>query len=331
MRFGFNDLGGDLTPLLSDYQPAALVAFDGGRAQMLASAFPEATIIYRHMPDGDNLHARRPDAAAWYREARAACGNNNRIVIQCGNEPDVRSPAELAALSAWTNTCIDAANADGGTVAVLAYSACHPDARDWSAQLLPVLRKLSGSRHMLAIHEYFLNNGQPYCIGHFRDCFQACDRAQIARPNMILTEYGFDLPGWKVTQRERGLLDETYAAQLVRAWNEIYAPAGVSAACIFCWGSFGGWQDYDVSGAGAFLTALKAAKLSNPAKRQAEPTSVATTTEPPSSAGNDDHGALEARIAALEAKLDRVIAANEQVRCTTAELLVRLAEALKEV
>lgn len=278
MRFGFNDLGGDLTPLLTAYRPAAWVTFDGGRARWLKDTFPEAFVIYRHMPDGDNLFKRAPDALAWYSEARRACEHDNRIIIQAGNEPDGDKPA----LASWTCAVIDAAEADGGTVGVLAFATCHPATTDWRGPLLPVLRKLAGSRHYLLAHEYFVQAGASgdWCIGCFRDALKACDLERLPRPKVIISEFGFDLPGWKVQQRTDGLLDETYAAVLVRAWNNVYAPEGVKAACIFAWGKGDRWQDYDVSDAGAFLTALKNAQMLEPVPLPSPPAAQLPEPEP---------------------------------------------------
>ncbi len=261
-RFGFNDLGGDLTPLLQSYRPSAFVAFDAGRARWLKDTFPEALVIYRHMPDGGNLHADYgTPLAAYFRKAFDAAGGDLRLVYQLGNEPT----EFVEKLAEQTLAALDVANEVGATVAVLGFSVCHPDAGDWYGPLLPVLRKLAGSRHYLLLHEYFLEHGQEWCIGQVRNANAAADAAGIARPQIILGEYGYDLPGWKGSQRERGLLDEAYAAALVKGWNEVYAPAGVRAACIYAWGRGDVWQDFDVSDAGAFLTALKAATLADPA------------------------------------------------------------------
>lgn len=320
VRFGFNDLGGDLTPLLQEYRPAAWVTFDGGRARWLKSTFPEALVVYRHMPDGNNLHQRRPDAISWYHEARAACGSDNRIIIQCGNEPDA---VNLDALTAWTCDVIDAADRDGGTVAVLGFSVCHPTPEDWRGPLLPVLRKLSDSRHYLLLHEYFVTYGGEWCIGQFRNAHTAADEIGITRPQIILGEYGYDLPGWKACQRERGLLDEQYAAVLVKAWNEVYAPAGVRTACVYAWGRGDVWQDYDVSDAGAFLTTLKAATLADPTplNQNLPPDSGDVTGGHPTPTGNEtdleqlwrSHRELASEVARLKTENDEQRAALRAV------------------
>lgn len=266
MRFGMNDLGGNISVLLQEYPPGAWITFDGARARELANLFPDALVIYRHMQGGgdNNIHVRRPDARLWYREARAACAWDNRIIIQCGNEPDA-DPTQLPALAAWTNTILNEADLDGGTVAVLGFAVCHPDPNAWRGELLPVLRALSDSRHYLLLHEYFLFHGKSKdCIGAFKHVYEACDDNGVSRPAIIIGEYGYDLPGWKVSQRERQLRDEDYVAQLAHAWNTIYAPAGIRAACVFSWGKGDSWQDYDVSDAGAFMTALKSTPLADP-------------------------------------------------------------------
>lgn len=330
MHFGFNDLGGDLTPLLQGYRPAAWVTFDGGRARWLKDTFPDAHVIYRHMPDGDNLFLQAPDARAWYAGARRACGHDNRIIIQAGNEPD----GDMSELASWTCAVLDAAEADGGTVGVLAFGTCHPATTDWRGPLLPVLRKLAGSRHYLLLHEYFLFHGEAAdCIGGFRNAYAACDAAGIARPQVIVGEYGFDLPGWKASQRERGLRDEDYAAKLVRGWNEVYAPAGVKAACVYAWGKGDIWRDFDVSDAGAFLTALKASKLAEPAaippvEPQPEPTPAPEPTPEPEPSPVPD-GGLERRLRNLEATVTRLLQSDAERRAMLRAVFMQMLDALE--
>lgn len=323
MRFGFNDLNGDLTPLLQGYRPAAWVTFDGGRARWLKDTFPESLVIYRHMPD-DNLPVRAPDALAWYSDARRACGHDNRIIIQCGNEPT----CDQALLASWTCAVMDAADADGSTVAVLGFGTGHPAPGDWRGPLLPVLRKLAGSRHYLLVHEYFVQTGATgnWLIGCFREALKACDLERLPRPHVIVGEFGFDLPAWKVQQRMTGLVDESYADALVHAWNTVYAPEGVKAACIFAWGKGDRWADYDVSDAGAFLTALKAAQLKEPTPLPEPPAAQLPAPEPEPDPGPlpEPSADLAEAVARLLIRVRRLERTQERVAELLQEIILEL-------
>lgn len=281
-----NDLGGD--PLFfQQYPPDSMVFFYADRARASGVRYP----IYRDWTqgsDGYDLHLRT-DPLVWYTAARDTLRRRD-CVLQTGNEPT----QDWAALAAWTCKIIEAANQDGQVLGVCAFPTCHPDKAAWAGPLFPILQALQGTAHYLLFHDYVLYSDNPGCVGTFQAAYAVCDEHGLQRPPVIISEYGYDLPG---VRQVTGHTDEERAATLAHLWNTLYAPAGVKSACLYAWGDDGDWSDYDMSVMGAFLTALKAATLADPA---AIPPVI--TPEPTPEPQPD--GTLVARVAELEQEVD---------------------------
>ncbi|MCP5097419.1 MAG: hypothetical protein GY943_17885 [Chloroflexi bacterium] len=93
------------------------------------------------------------------------------------------------------------AQRDGYKVSLFAWSSGEPEAEGWlKPEMLDYLRLCAKrpEQAAVAIHEYSflahnINDGRPYKVGRFQLLFDICDRHNISRPTIHITEWGWAL------------------------------------------------------------------------------------------------------------------------------------------
>jgi len=240
------------------FAPGLLVVIgDPNAARAYQDRYPSCTVVYRHFDArwgvDDNIHTRA-SAGDYVQAIRAALGGDTRIVLSGGNEPTEDYPQ----LVKWTLDFIAEVRAANMHACVLNFSTGNPAAERWGTDFSPVLHTLAQSDDFLGMHEYALDYGQevqPWYVGNHMHALTAADRLGIRRPNVLITECGYDRPPFKQVSRERGISDEVYARHMARLWNEAWA-GSTRGAALFCYYRWDRNPDFDVSDMSAFKEEL---------------------------------------------------------------------------
>jgi hypothetical protein len=131
--------------------------------------------------------------------------------------------------------------AGGYRWAALGWSSGEPEPYHWESQaMLDFLRLVSlhPDRLAIALHEYSyaesnIGNQYPHLLGRFQALFDACDRHGIARPTVLITEWGWESE--HVPDPVNALIDIQWAAWLYAAYPQVRG-----AAIWYLGGGFGG-------------------------------------------------------------------------------------------
>lgn len=140
------------------------------------------------------------------------------------------------------------ANAQGYKVALFGFSSGEPgngdpDPNHWATPgMLAYLRycQSNPNRAAVSLHEYNFNfapyeNNYPWNVGRFQWLFNTCDQANISRPRVFMTEWGWShnaIPAWDQAQ---DYLNKT---------NALYCKYPQIAGAAL-WNLGGGWGDID--------------------------------------------------------------------------------------
>jgi murein DD-endopeptidase MepM/ murein hydrolase activator NlpD len=123
--------------------------------------------------------------------------DKNRVWLELINEPDKNRSDWLG----WFGVeCAILALRDGYKIAMFGFSTGEPDPDDWETPGMIeylTLCSLHPDRLAVALHEYSLDRndiqyGFPYLIGRFQFLFEVCDDQGIPRPNIFITEWGWE-------------------------------------------------------------------------------------------------------------------------------------------
>lgn len=150
--------------------------------------------------------------AAWPPELDPAV-----VWLETLNEVDKNRSAWLAEFALETARL---ALAEGRRWAAFGWSAGEPEVSDWEQPaMLEFLRLVAAHPDQLAIalHEYSytiedIGDQYPYKVGRFQQLFAVCDAHGIARPTVLITEWGWEYQ--HVPTPERALRDVAWAAGL---------------------------------------------------------------------------------------------------------------------
>lgn len=138
-------------------------------------------------------------------------------------------------------------------------------------------------------------------------------------PSVIFSETGIDSFGGSKTNgwRSTGMSEETYAAQIIEARNTLWTEPYIRGVCVYCYGSSTDrWVQFDIESAKVLHSALIAANgvsIPTPPPPVVTPPPIIVTPVPDSLARVRalwaERHELEARLMALDAELDDLLAA----------------------
>jgi hypothetical protein len=154
--------------------------------------------------------------------------------VETINEPDKGRSEWLAAFSYYTAQMVVA---DGLNYAAFAWSSGEPELEQWTG---PWMRTFLGyaaaypDRVAISLHEYEyssdnLQDDYPYLVGRFKSLYQATDAMGIARPTVLITEFGW--PGGPSSAEKAIRVDYPWASELYAAYPEL------KGAAIWCLGN----------------------------------------------------------------------------------------------
>lgn len=265
-------------------------------------------VIFRaYRPDDARLHeTMTPQAFVDAHRHMAVEG----IVVQCLNEPVVSSEADCVKLSAWLVETMRLASAAGMRLCVGNFAMGNPHERYIEGGAFDdVLRGLGN--HILGLHEYAMRGEVQlsWLIGRYRRWLTRARSIGVARPQIVITECGWDIggghqDGWKAH------IGAPRYADLLRVMASIYAQDGVTA-CVFSWGDGFSWGAFNIEGEVEIMSAMvEANSIQTPAPQppQVEWKSATLTLIGGATAVN-----LRAQPSAASARLDTITVSSTRV------------------
>lgn len=254
---GLNVLGSyihnqnDLEDWVRRSQPSACVVMDAPSiAQNIRQISPKTIVIHRAYNPNDSSWEFLITPQQWLDIHFPYTANG--VYLQVFNEPN-RKPEEWAKFNNWLIELIDLATARGVRLCIGNFAVGTPDIKDIEAGYFDsLIRKLSGSIHILGLHEYFYDNPvteYPYLCGRFEFWIDRALTIGVARPRIVITEHGHDLgnKGWKTFFNGD---QEKYWNCIKAARNKTYKKYAIPTT-IFCYGYGAGnqWETWDIEGA----------------------------------------------------------------------------------
>jgi hypothetical protein len=228
-------LGEYLKALASVGVPAVVKSVDNyGVCLQALRESPDHVTVFR-MTGGDLEvpgYDLPPETAAeehWARVVDALPPDfDQRTWLEVMNEPD---KARADWLGSFAYRIAQLALRDGYRFAAFGWSSGEPEPEDWQTpEMLEFL--LLASQHpervAVAVHEYSYSvediaRGYPDLVGRFQTLFRACDAQGIARPTVLVTEWGWEAE--QVPPVEQAMEDIAWAAELYAAYPEVRGAA----------------------------------------------------------------------------------------------------------
>lgn len=193
------------------------------------------TLVYRRSgneydtPDY-NLPPEEAARIHWqlHMEAFPAELDPNLVWLETINEPDKERSEWLGRFALET---ANLAMADGFRWAAFGWSSGEPEETDWQTpSMLAFLRVAAANpdRLAIALHEYsFLNeniaDAYPFKVGRFLQLFDVVDRHGIARPTVLITEWGWQYQN--IPDTGKALEDIDWAAAMYAPYPEVKGAA----------------------------------------------------------------------------------------------------------
>lgn len=154
--------------------------------------------------------------------------DRNLVWFETINEVDQQRSDWLAEFSLAT---AQLALAEGYRWAAFGWSSGEPEIADWeSPVMLELLRLVADNpdRLAIALHEYsFLANDiyheYPYKVGRFFQLFAVCDKHNIPRPTVLITEWGWEYQA--VPDPSQAMSDIAWASRLYAPFPQIKGAA----------------------------------------------------------------------------------------------------------
>lgn len=260
-KIGFHTgVGGNITGLYDTMAaldaagvPIVLKSADNAQPLYIAqqlmqqSGVPHVLIFRRTGPQYDVPDYNLPPAVAaqqhWalHKAAWPPELDPSLVWIETVNEVDKNRADWLGAFALET---AQLALADGYKWAAFGWSSGEPEPHHWeSPQMLAFLR-LAGShpnRLAVALHEYSFDTADigrwyPHLVGRFQALFSVCDRHQVQRPTVLITEWGWQAT--EVPEPEIAMQHIQWAAWLYAAYPQVRG-----AAIWYLGGNFGNIAD----------------------------------------------------------------------------------------
>ena len=187
------------------------------------------TLVFRNAAGGDDYNVPfydlPPEEAArihWQKHIEAFPPelDPDLVWLETINEVDKNRSEWLAQFALAT---AQLALRDGYKWAAFGWASGEPEPEDWqSPAMLEFLRLAAANpdRIAIALHEYSylvddIGHEYPYKMGRFLELFRICDQYGIARPAVLITEWGWTYE--EVPEPEQALRDIAWA-------NRLYAP-----------------------------------------------------------------------------------------------------------
>lgn len=176
------------------------------------------------------------------------------------NEPDMYGQESLKYLRDYCLEAIEYADKQGVALCLLNPSTGTPsEVEDTPNGIMwPVIKALSTNRrHIYGRHEYHPTAlGRIDRVGRHIHLLRACQKAGIAPPRIVITEFGYDndVAGQDLRGAwSRGLSEVQYANDCLAAEANVYLPWGaVEGIAVFQVGNSGGWDDFEMAFAEGF-------------------------------------------------------------------------------
>jgi hypothetical protein len=234
-----------LLDFLKHSKPAAVLVMDNhDLAQLIRAQNPQALVIYRAYNINDAHWFDVVTPQAWLAAHKPFAVNG--VALQCLNEPVITDEAQ-----AWLEQLVAITPADV-TLVLPNFAVGNPHEADiLGGKYDRILRLVCGTRHILALHEYFKDNPVnefPFLCGRFTFWLQRADALGLPHPKIVITEHGRDVggginDGWKGT----GWTEQQYFQRLADCQFDFYAKYSIPV-CVFCYGTGAGnrWQSFDV-------------------------------------------------------------------------------------
>ncbi len=203
------------------------------------------TLVYRRVGNSYDVpnYDLPPDEAArihWqlHKEAWPPELDPSLVWIETINEVDKN-------LSEWLGqfalTTAQLALADGYKWAAFGWSSGEPEPAHWQSPAMLAFLRLAAQnpdRLAVALHEYSylrddIAHEYPFKVGRFQELFRICDQYGIARPTVLITEWGWTYES--VPSPERAMQDIAWAANMYAQYPQVKG-----AAIWYLGGGFGG-------------------------------------------------------------------------------------------
>lgn len=238
----------EFAPHHARLQPAiCVVSHEAPVITRLELDSPNTTYIYRDSPPGrgtdDDVH-QHAQAADYVRYLHAKAPE--RAALYLGNEPNSIYDAAL-----WSLEALTACNEVGRTGVFMNLSFGRPEPEHWAENrpLSQLVERISGTRHILGLHEYCGPGklGEGYWIARCRDVNRRAEALGIQPPKVAITELGVlkfadelhqgldPFKGWTLA----GISAEAMMAQLVLIYDTYAALGNVIGTALFCAGDWG--------------------------------------------------------------------------------------------
>lgn len=193
------------------------------------------TLVYRRVSGVDNVPNYDADPAA----AAAHHWQQHKVIFPPELDPELVwletvnevDKGRAAWLGEFAYETAQLTLADGFRWAAFGWSSGEPEPADWeSPSMLKFLRIAAENPDDLAIalHEYSYEVDDigaiyPYLIGRFQFLFEVCDRFGIARPTVLITEWGWTYNN--VPEPAAALADINWASWLYSAYPQVKGAA----------------------------------------------------------------------------------------------------------
>lgn len=236
---------------------AMLVMDDPALAQAIKRDLPDTIVIHRSHHEQDKRWHVVMSPANWLAAYRTTAGNG--VLLQVMNEPEI---GDLGAFLGWLEELVRICPPDLA-LALPAFAVGNPlETTIQRGAFDRLLRLVCGTRHVLALHEYFRADAvaeAPYLCGRFRFWLERAKLLGLDAPRIVVTEFGRDQSGGRHDGwRDTGWSEAQYAALLTTAHDRLYLPYRIPV-CIFGYGRGANddWQSFDVEGAGTVLDEVR--------------------------------------------------------------------------
>ena len=154
--------------------------------------------------------------------------DKNLVWLETINEVDKNQAAWLAEFSLAT---AEFALRDGYRWAAFGWSSGEPEPTDWQTLAMVSFLRLAAANpdHIaIALHEYSfladdIGHEYPFKVGRFQSLFAVTDSLGLARPTILITEWGWAYQ--EVPDPDRALADIAWAARLYAPYPEVKGAA----------------------------------------------------------------------------------------------------------
>lgn len=250
-----------LDELIAKIRPQFLLImdFDAKRALPLQERHPYTRVILRvpmHHSIEQTWSGLSP--SEWV-NALYAHSAGGRLIMQWLNEPNgYGAPVEASACASLMQTVGALARSRGLTLAGPNFAVGHPLKRWISGGSFDgAIRTWIENGHILALHEYALrgNLAPGDLIGRFKIWEERAQQIGARPPVIVITETGHDIQGGHGDGYKNHMSSAGYA-NLLKSIGSFYAGSSVKSACVYCYGSDGNWDSFDIQGDGEVLKAF---------------------------------------------------------------------------